>query len=147
MPCIGARGSGLSGDRIWRPVTASLGPLMDSTRLAAVKAVWQALEREGVDQAVDVLVSFCRDDAVLSPYAGEGRVFEGVDEFRSYMREVSARSSQFSGRARSFSEDGDTVDVFGQIRVRERDGRLREAQVRWCFQFDHADRIVRVTIR
>lgn len=120
---------------------------MGSARVAAVKAVWDALEHRGVDESVDVLVSLCREDAVFAPYAGEGRVFEGVEAFRAYMREVSAESSEFSGRARSFEEDGDAVDVSGQVRVRDKDGRLREAQVRWRFEFDDADRIVRVAIR
>jgi hypothetical protein len=120
---------------------------MESARLAAVKAVWDALEHEGVDEAVDILVSHSRDDAVFAPYAGEGRVFEGVDAFRGAMREISSEASQFSGRARSYQEDANAVEVFGQVRLRERDGRLREAQVRWRFEFDEADRVVRVAIR
>jgi hypothetical protein len=120
---------------------------MESARLAAVRAVWDALEHEGVERAVEVLVSYCRDDAVFAPYAGEGRAFEGVDEFRAYMREVAARASEFSGRARSYEENGNAIEVFGQVRVREEDGRLREAQARWRFEFDDADRVMRMAIR
>jgi hypothetical protein len=108
---------------------------MGSRNLEAVKAIWAALERDGLEASAEATLNLCHEDVEFTPYSGEGRTLRGADEVRKFLCEGASAGTTFHASAWRFEEEGDVVTVLGSIRVHRADGSLADAQVRWVYRF------------
>jgi ketosteroid isomerase-like protein len=108
---------------------------VDSANLQAVKEIWAALEREGMDSAIESMLDHCAAEFELRPYFAEGRTLRGHEEVRGFFHEREAAGATLHASPWSFEESGEHVVVSGSIRVQRADGSIADAQLRWTYGF------------
>jgi ketosteroid isomerase-like protein len=107
----------------------------DSRNVLVVKEAFEALEEEGVEAALERLLSRAHEDLEFHSYLAEGRVLRGPDEVRAFFREQLASGTALTVRPSSFDEDGEEVIVNGSLRVARATGGLAESQLSWTYRF------------
>jgi mutator family transposase len=83
---------------------------------------------DGVEAAVERLLSHAHAYIELVPYVGNGRVLHGADEIRAFFREQAASGTDLTVWPTSFEERGDDVIVNGSLRVTRPSGGFAESQ-------------------
>ena len=109
---------------------------MDSQNLRRVKDAWRRIEEDGVAAGWDVLFELCHPDCIFRPYAGAGRVFHGVEEWRAFLEHERESGGDIKASPYHFVERGDSVEVLGWVRLVRPDGGLADSQGRWTYRFE-----------
>ena len=107
----------------------------DSRNVLVLKEAFVALEEEGLEAALERLLSRAHEDLEFHSYLAEGRVLRGADEVRAFFREQLAAGTGLTVRPSSFEEDGEQVIVNGSLRVARATGGLSESQLSWTYRF------------
>jgi ketosteroid isomerase-like protein len=107
----------------------------DSPNVRIVKRVYATLREEGVEAAVERLLSQAHADFELRPYVGAGRVLRGAEEVREFFRAQLAAGTILTLRPASFEEQRDQVVVQGSVRVARATGGFAESQIKWTYRF------------
>jgi ketosteroid isomerase-like protein len=107
----------------------------DSLNVLVVKRAFDALEEEGLEAAVESLLSHAHPDVEFRPFVAGGRVLRGPDEVRAFFREQLADGTALSPKPMSFEERGDDVVVNGSLRVVRPTGGFAESQISWTYRF------------
>ena len=116
------------------PVEPGSAPA-DSHNLRVVKAVFAALDEEGVEAGLEDLLRHAHADFEFRPYLGAGRVLRGADEIRAFFGEQFASGTELRLRPTSFEDHGNEVLVKGSLRVGRPTGGFAETQICWTFRF------------
>ena len=114
---------------------------MDSPRLALVRRLFEFMEQNDVEGAVEHLLQHSAEDVVFEPHAAHGREIRGHDELREFWSRFVDEGLQIRAGAYSIIEEGDSVVVSGWVRTID-EGRLADTQSRWVYRFDDQDRVV-----
>lgn len=107
----------------------------DSRNVLVVKEAFEVFETEGLEAALERLLSRAHADLEFHPYLAEGRVLHGADEIRAFFREQLAAGTGLTVRPSSFAEEGEEVIVNGSLRVARATGGLAESQLSWTYRF------------
>lgn len=137
-------------------IRATLGRGMDSheqivargepgaeAEVAAVKRVFERIERADALAGIEELVSISHEDVEMRAYAasrtsglGAGELLRGKAAVLDFFRRSKERGVGIRLRTKGFEAAGeDTVVVRGSIRVARPDASFAEAHVRWRFHF------------
>jgi hypothetical protein len=114
---------------------------LDSRRLALVRRLFEFMEQNDVDGAVEHLLHHSADDVVFQPYVAHGEEIRGHDELRRFWSRFAEEGLQIRAGAYSISEEGDAVVVNGWLRTID-EGRLADTQSRWVYRFNDDDEVV-----
>jgi ketosteroid isomerase-like protein len=107
---------------------------VESRNLHLVKDALDALD-DGLEAAVERLLSHAHTEVEFVPYVGNGRVLRGPDEIRAFFREQAASGTDLTLWPASFEERGDDVIVNGSLRVTRPSGGFAESQLSWTYHF------------
>ena len=114
---------------------------MDSPRLALIRRLFEFMEQNDVDGAVEHLLQHSADDVVFQPYVAHGEEIRGHSPLREFWSRFAAEGLQIRAGAYSISEEGDAVVVSGWLRTID-EGRLADTQSRWVYRFNDRDQVV-----
>jgi ketosteroid isomerase-like protein len=109
---------------------------VDSANLRVVKGAFALLGEDGLEAALEHLLSHAHDDVEFWPYVAAGEVLRGPDEVRAFYRGQLEAGVAFTVRPSSFEECGDgEVVVNGSLRVVQPSGGFAESQLSWTYRF------------
>jgi hypothetical protein len=114
---------------------------LDSPRLALVRRLFEFMEQNDVDGAVEHLLQHSAEDVVFQPYVAHGEEIRGHGPLREFWSRFAEEGLQIRAGAYSISEEGDSVVVNGWLRTID-EGRLADTQSRWVYRFNDRDQVV-----
>jgi ketosteroid isomerase-like protein len=103
--------------------------------LEAVKAIWNAYERQGEKAGMEALIAASADDVEFRPYGAGGETLDGADALRDHVRRTAEEGGRVDAGVYDFLPDGDLVVVRGWVRITRPGGGLADAQVQWTYTF------------
>ena len=107
-----------------------------STNLRTVKAAFDASTNQGFMAGLEFLLAHAREDCEFRPYIASGDAIRGHDAIRAFYRAAVKGGTEMRLRATSFDEDGDSVVVYGSMRVGRPGGGFSESQISWTYRFE-----------
>jgi ketosteroid isomerase-like protein len=107
----------------------------DSPNVRIVKGAFEALDKGGVEAAVEHLLSHAHVDVEFRPYVAAGRVLRGADEVRAFYRGQVESGTVYMARLSSIEERADDVVANGSLRVLQSTGGFAESQISWTYRF------------
>jgi hypothetical protein len=109
--------------------------LADSPNLRVVKDAIVLMEEDGLEAAIEHLLSHAHADVEFLSYLGEGRVLRGPEEVRAFYRGQLDAGTSLVLRPSTFEDCGDEVVVNGSLRVVRAAGGFSESQLSWTYRF------------
>ena len=107
----------------------------DSHNVRVVKQVYDALKEDGVEAAVERMLSEAHADFEFRPYVAGGQVLRGAEEVRAFFHDQLAAGITLTLRPASFEEHENEVVVKGSVRVARPASGLSESQITWTYRF------------
>ena len=107
----------------------------ESSNLRLIRDAFDVSVTQGFMAGLEALLEFAREDCEFRPYIASGHIITGHDAIRAFYRSAAAGGTDMRLHPKSFREDGDSVIVYGSMRVGRPSGGFSESQISWTYTF------------
>jgi ketosteroid isomerase-like protein len=107
----------------------------ESPHVRIIREAFEVSVSQGFMAGLEALLEHAREDCEFSPYIASGHVICGHDAIRAFYRSAMSAGTDMRLRPTTFHEDGDTVIVYGSMRVGRPSGGFSESQISWTYKF------------
>jgi ketosteroid isomerase-like protein len=114
---------------------------LDSPRVALIRRLFEYMETNDLQRAMEDLLEHSAEDVVFEPHAAHGQEIRGHAALRDFWSRFIDEGLQMRAGVYSISEEGDSIIATGWVRTID-EGRLADTQARWVYRFNDDDKVV-----